>query len=153
MNKKKFILMLFTSIIMTCLLFLSNSPNIYGMNNLIHSNSWYWIIILIIFYKVTESITKIKNKRLLILSLIIGSILSTLDVIGYYFSNYVLSNIPLNITRIIFILSRFIVNTYIFTTVISNLYMMIENYNIKEDKESKINIFYFLFWILHFKHI
>ena len=73
MNKKKFILMLFTSIIMTCLLFLSNSPNIYGMNNLIHSNSWYWIIILIIFYKVTESITKIKNKRLLILSLIIGS--------------------------------------------------------------------------------
>ena len=139
MNKKKFILMLFTSIIMTCLLFLSNSPNIYGMNNLIHSNSWYWIIILIIFYKVTESITKIKNKRLLILSLIIGSILSTLDVIGYYFSNYVLFNIPLNITRIIFILSRFIVNTYIFTTVISNLYMMIENYNIKEDKGSKIN--------------
>ena len=139
MNKKKFILMLFTSIIMTCLLFISNSPNIYGMNNLIHSNRWYWIIILIIFYKVTESITKIKNKRLLILSLIIGSILSTLDVIGYYFTNYVLLNIPLNITRIIFILSRFIVNTYIFTTVISNLYMMIENYNIKEDKGSKIN--------------
>ena len=61
MNKKKFILMLFTSIIMTCLLFISNSPNIYGMNNLIHSNRWYWIIILIIFYKVTESITKIKK--------------------------------------------------------------------------------------------
>lgn len=141
MTKKKIIIYTIISSILTLFLSFSYEYDIIKLNNLESSGSWFWCVIFFIFILSLNSISKIrkKNNRILIYSLITATILSILNSIGYSFTNFVLQDIGFTSKLIIYIISKLIVNTFILTTIIMNLYYFIDKYNVKEKSTSKLN--------------
>ncbi len=141
MTAKRIILILLASVILT--LGVSLAYNVQAMeltlNSLANSTDFVWLIICAFFALMINYLLKIKNKRLLVFSFINGTVLSVLNVIGFTFTYYILSDIDINLKMTIYLIIKFLSCSVIFGSLSALLFNFIDNVNIKEKAKSKLN--------------
>lgn len=115
-----------------CILGYTSEFDIYNNKINFNGNNFIYIITFFVFFYLFKSIMSLKNKRLNIISIISSAIISSIYIISYVTSKFLLNDVmPESITFLIFALSKFLAIFWLFYIIIKLIYIKLNT--IKND--------------------
>lgn len=122
----------------------------------IQSNSFVWVILVLFLYFIIERVLQIKEKRLIVCSLVLAMLLSSMYIIGNIIDTYLdLSIVLTNSKLILFYLFKWIGTVLLLYTGIASIFTLL-NKKLEKKQVKEWNLFkptlknFFIYWVIIF---